>query len=343
MKNQFINPKTFNRMETIVKSKNSSKISKVTEKDQALTSKNNLFFEMIIDGLSKLEKNEWEHYLKQDLDFIPKNACTKKTYTRLNRLTLYINMIINQFQTPFYATFNQISKVGGKLKKGSKSVVIQYFNFDIKHNTTNIRISLSEYNQLSEVQKLNYTVRSFVKYFRVFNVSLIENLQDIDFNNLITEFDEQDEVFTDIQEAEKLIENLQENKGLILKFAKCADAFYSPLSDTVTMPNKDLFKDDIKYYSTLFHELIHWTGNPSRLNRFELGKRESKEKYAFEELIAEIGAMLIYFDFELTEEFTNSLVYLKGWVKHTNSDLKQVETLSEAFSQSKKAVNFIYN
>ncbi|RYE02901.1 MAG: hypothetical protein EOP33_09935 [Rickettsiaceae bacterium] len=61
------------------------------------------------------------------------------------------------------------------------------------------------------------------------------------------------------------------------------------------MPNTAYFKDDQKYYSTLFHEIIHWTGHESRLNRFG-NTAPTSEKYAVEELIAEMGAMLIYFD-----------------------------------------------
>lgn len=298
---------------------------------------------MIIDGISNLDQTEWEHYLKSDLDFTPKNAFTKRPYTRFNRLSLFLDMIINQFEHPFYATFNQISKAGGKLKKGSKSAIIQYFNFDVKHNITKKRITLFEYNKLSEAEQKNYTVKSFLKYFRVFNISWIENINEVDFSNLnLEESEEQDEVFTDIENAEILIEKLINTKDLKLRFSKSTTAYYSPSLDVVNMPEKQYFKDDVKYYSTLFHELIHWTGNPTRLNRFAIGSSETREKYAFEELVAEMGAMLIYFDFELTEEFKNSLVYLKGWVKQTKKDETQTETLSEAFSESKKAVNFIY-
>jgi hypothetical protein len=55
-----------------------------------------------------------------------------------------------------------------------------------------------------------------------------------------------------------------------------------------------------------------------------------------------MGAMLIYFDYNFKEEFTNSLVYLKGWIKSTDQDKDRIEVLSEAFKLSNKAVNFLY-
>ncbi|OWK96985.1 ArdC-like ssDNA-binding domain-containing protein [Kaistella haifensis] len=51
-------------------------------------------------------------------------------------LTLYIDTLTNGFTSSLYATFNSISKAGGKLKKGSKGVVIEFFSFVYKHRET---------------------------------------------------------------------------------------------------------------------------------------------------------------------------------------------------------------
>lgn len=301
----------------------------------------NPFLEMIIDGMKNLEQEQWEHYLKHQVDFTPKNLFTQKPYMRFNRFILMLDMIRNQFDKAYYATFNQISQAGGRLKKGSKSVVIQYYNVDVKHKVTKVRISLQEYLQLSVAQQEQYDRKAFIKYFRVFNIAHIENLEEVKFDAVI---DDETQDLTDInlsEDAELFINKLKENKGLNLIHKKTNLAFYTPSTDIVTMPNTEYFKDDQKYYSTLFHELIHWTGHESRLKRFDV-KATSREKYAVEELIAEMGAMLIYFDYNFKEEFTNSLVYLKGWVKSTDQDKDRIEVLSEAFKLSNKAVNFLY-
>ena len=64
---------------------------------------------------------------------------------------------------------------------------------------------------------------------------------------------------------------------------------YSPALDRVMMPPIEIFVSPLAYYATLAHELVHWTGHSSRLNR-ELSTRFGGEAYAVEELIAELGA-----------------------------------------------------
>src|SRR5690606_6170318 len=66
-------------------------------------------------------------------------------------------------------------------------------------------------------------------------------------------------------------------------------AFFSPTQDFVQMPPAGAFTEIENYYSTLAHELTHWTGHKSRLDR-EFGKRFGNRAYAFEELVAELGA-----------------------------------------------------
>jgi antirestriction protein ArdC len=305
----------------------------------------NPFLEMIIQGLEDLKQENWEHYLKHQIDFTPKNLFSKLPYHRFNRFTLMLDMMLGGFSSPYYATFNQISQAGGILKKGSKGRVLHYFNYIVKHKITGERISLDTYRMLQESQKENYILSSFLKYFRVFNADFIENINEININ-----IPNNDEELNDLSEvnlsddAEAFISKLQANKGLILNHDKKNTASYSPSKDTVTMPLIEWFKNETKYYSTLFHELIHWTGHESRLNRFKtVMSGTSKEEYAFEELVAEMGAMLVYFDYNFKEEFINSLVYLKGWLKHSATDSKKTENLDNAFKASNKAVTFLYS
>lgn len=313
-----------------------TKAKKFVKKDTT----GNPFLEMIIEGIENLEQEKWEHFLKDNLLADPTNMFTKKEYTRYNRLTLMIHMMLSDLKRPLYATFNQISSAGGKLKKGSKGVVIQYFNFDIKHKEKKIRISLKEYKALSNAEQENYIVRTFLKFFRVFNIEHIENIDEVDFDKTILDETDNLEDINLSDKAEDFITNLKSKKGLKLEHRETRSAYYSPSTDSITLPQTEYFKDEIRYYATLFHELIHWTGHPDRLKRFELSAGKRSE-YAFEELVAEMGSMLMNFDFKFNSEFSNSLVYLKGWLKSTKEDKDRVETLSEAFKLSTKAVNYL--
>ena len=67
---------------------------------------------------------------------------------------------------------------------------------------------------------------------------------------------------------------------------------YNWKEDRIAMPYPRRFRTPQLYHSTLFHEAIHSTGHPSRLNRFELLNWVEREDpfYCREELIAEHGA-----------------------------------------------------
>ena len=85
--------------------------------------------------------------------------------------------------------------------------------------------------------------------------------------------------FLEMENCEIFISNII-TQGLDLRFAVKDVAFYSPSLDYVQLPKKEFFKSTAKYYSTLFHEVIHWTGHPERLNR-EMKGHNDQESYSF--------------------------------------------------------------
>ena len=102
------------------------------------------------------------------------------------------------------------------------------------------------------------------------------------------------------------------------------------------MPKKEQFKTQEGFYSTLFHELSHWTAHKSRLDRPIKNKRGSKV-YAFEELIAEISASFIccHLGFEYS---TQHSAYVKDWLEVLKEDKKAI---FRASSQAQKTTEFI--
>ena len=324
-------------METNVKTPQAKRIVKTSEKSQAQTTKNNndLFFSLIIEQLEKVEEKNWEHFLKENVSFLPANRLSLQPYTRLNQFILSLDMLINQRYNCYYVTFNQIANSNGKLKKGSKSLPIQFFSYDIKHRETNNRIGITEFKQLEKNLQKQYIVKSFLKFYRVFHTDNIKNLSECTFAPI----PEIDTIELD-QTAENFIENLIENKSLRLVHLVQGEAYYIPSKDEIHLPKPDFFKNKASYYATLFHEITHWTGHQSRLNRFEEDFVDGRNKYAFEELVAELGALLFSLEFNYSEQFINSVIYLKSWLKHTKDDKKQ-EVLEEAFTYANKAISFL--
>jgi antirestriction protein ArdC len=101
-------------------------------------------------------------------------------------------------------------------------------------------------------------------------------------------------------------------------------AFYQPATDRIQMPPKESFRGIPQYYGVLFHELIHSTGHPKRLDRLKPGGKDTKA-YAAEELVAELASSFLCaicrIDYYTLD---NSAAYLKGWgsklVKEISSD-----------------------
>src|SRR5690606_36766921 len=153
-------------METNVKTPQAKRIVKTTEKSQAQTTKNNidLVFSLIIEQLEKVEEKHWGHFLKDNVSFLPANRLSLQPYTGLNQFILSLDMLISQRSNCYYATFNQITNSNRKLKKGSKSLPIQYFSYDIKHTETNERIGIAELKKLEKNLQKEYFVKRFIKF-----------------------------------------------------------------------------------------------------------------------------------------------------------------------------------
>lgn len=115
-------------------------------------------------------------------------------------------------------------------------------------------------------------------------------------------------------------------------------ASYSPGFDRITMPAKDRWKDGHGAWSTMAHELTHWTGHKSRIGR-DLTGRFGGEAYAFEELIAELGAAFTLAKLgRSSEPREDHAHYLASWLKVLREDPKH---LWSAAGAAEKAAEFI--
>jgi antirestriction protein ArdC len=126
--------------------------------------------------------------------------------------------------------------------------------------------------------------------------------------------------------------------GAVIRESEHAGAFYSPGFDEITVPARDRWTDSHGTWSTLAHELVHWTGHKSRLDR-DLKPRFDAEEYAFEELIAELGAAFTLAKVgRSTEPRADHAEYLKSWLRALKADPK---LLWKAASAAEKAAEFI--
>lgn len=119
------------------------------------------------------------------------------------------------------------------------------------------------------------------------------------------------------------------------KLEGCDTACYIPSRDRIVMPTPEQFKSLDHYWATAYHELIHWTGHESRLDRGS-GASGSPE-YAFEELVAEMGSAFMCAHLGLKGDLRHP-EYLAHWVKRLRSD-KRAVVRAATFAQ--KAMDFL--
>ena len=188
------------------------------------------------------------------------------------------------------------------------------------------------------------------KTFAFLKVSYVYNLSQIDLKNSTYSpaIETPINKVIDNQEIENFIKSID---GLKLSHTLDGECYYHKITDNIVMSDKKTFKDtpdnnaSNNYYSVLFHELIHWSGAKERLNRFEKNQKRFKDnaqlEYAHEELIAEIGAVLLSQRFNIQKTINNNnLSYLKSWISALKNDNK---FLISALSQSYRASEFLLN
>lgn len=236
------------------------------------------------------------------------NAATKRRYRGMNVLMLWLTEEIKGYDYPVWATFKQWQSMKCQVKKGEKGTPVVFYD---KYKR---QVNGGEDEVAYTIAKTHY----------VFNASQVNGYEP--------------------PKAEPASHNKIMDCEAFLKNSKARieihgeRAYYHPEQDKIVMPDIGLFKTPEHYYSTAFHELTHWTGAGHRLNR-ELKGIGFRSEYAFEELVAELGASFLAAEFgilNVTKEENAS--YLRGWRDAMKKDNK---IIFNAASLATKAVEYL--
>ena len=243
----------------------------------------------------------------------PVNAVTDRKYSGINVTILWTAATSNGFNRDRWLTYNQARNAGGHVRRGEKgTVAILYRDIEVRRKDDSGDLILdSNGNVIKEKIK-------FIKGFTLFNVDQCEGLSEeiVDGSTSSEE--------PPVWESHEEIESLLDSNGVQIRH-DCDQAAYYPKDDVVRMPVKKAFKTDSCYYSTLLHEVVHWTGHQSRLNRPGIAKPldYSKSAYAFEELIAEIGSAFLCAEFGLNCDLRHES-YVISWISELENDPKAI-------------------
>lgn len=258
----------------------------------------------------------------------PFNPANGTVYQGMNSFNFALKSYIRGYRDPRFMTMSQANELGGKVKKGEHC--IWGFNF----KPTLVLVKDEEGNPvLDDKGQKQYKEMIFPKPFMVFNVEQFEGL------NLpkIPEIEQPDHKWTPVERAENL---LKSSKANISNELTCLVPHYSPLSDKITLPLPNQYHDAENYYSTALHELSHWTGHSSRLNR-DFSKDKHTQKYAREELRAEIGSAMVNMMLGIAPKISeNNKAYIKGWIAHLKEEPKEI---LRACGDAEKISDYIMN
>jgi putative DNA primase/helicase len=236
----------------------------------------------------------------------PHNPTTQKRYRGINALYL----MSKDYADPRWLTYKQADGLGAQVRKGEKSTWIQYWKFTderIRKDDNNNPILNNDGKPVKETVKLE---RPRVFYASVFNAEQIDNLPE-----LVIEPPN----WNPIERAEQI---LQASLAAI-EHGEYDRAFYRSATDRIHLPHKHQFETPDRYYATALHELGHWTGHESRLNR-DMAHPFGSEGYAREELRAEIASMLLGHELGIGHDPGQHAAYVASWIKTLEEDPTEI-------------------
>lgn len=238
---------------------------------------------------------------------LPTNFKTGQAYNGMNTLMLWLGNLKHGYTSHYWLGFGQAKQLKGNVKKGEKATRI-------------IACITKKKETKDEGNDMENVITHFFRTEYVFNLDQIEGIK----------IDTENEKIISADGIEELIKNTKLN----LKH-QGERAFYKPSQDYINMPLKSKFEDTEGYYSTLLHELVHWTGHKNRLNRLEINKESDR---AYEELVAEIGASFLCAEFGITPNITNTSSYVASWLKALHNDKNYI---FKAVKSATTAVNYL--
>lgn len=276
-----------------------------TRKHQRGGGKSN-FVDEVVDTLIKRMKEGTSPFQKpwnpDASSPLPMNPTTGNRYKGINSIMLYCQMR----EDPRWMTFKQAKDNDWYVKKGESGTRIQYWK---THENRVVRDEKGKpiLDKEGNKQKIRIKLeRPRVFYATVFNAEQIEGIPSIEKKEI---------TWDPNQEAEKILKN----SGAVIENSNDDRAYYASLQDIIRLPKKEQFDTAGDYYGVALHELGHWTGHESRLDRDILNPFGSQE-YAKEELRAEIASMILGQELNIGRNLDHNVAYIQNWISVLEND-----------------------
>lgn len=243
---------------------------------------------------------------------MPRNAGTSRPYSGINVLILWSTGVALGFSTQRWLTFRQALNLGGNVCKGEKGTTVVYSD----------RFTPDEERRRAEATGDTPGAIPFLKRFTVFNTDQCENLPEA----IAVPPPPVPEGMI-LPQADALIAATNAD------FRIGGDqAFYSPVHDFVQVPRPEAYFEPINWHRTAFHELGHWTGHGSRLDRDQTGGFGSNA-YGREELCAEMAGAFVCASLGIAPSVRHA-DYIGGWLDIIREDDRAIVRAASAASKA---------
>jgi len=258
---------------------------------------------MLEDGVAPWQK-PWEG------SAMPFNPTTERSYRGGNALHLLATGIGREYADPRWMTYKQAAEQGWQVRGGEKGTHIEFW--EVKERSNEKDAGLDQNGDESPARENGQ--RLIHRVYTVFNAKQIDGIPEYQ--------PKQRTPFEAAQAGERILAN----SGARIEHDQRDDAFYNRRSDSIHLPPKDAFKDAPGYYGTALHELAHWTGHPSRLNRPTLSEsyRFGDLNYAKEELRAELASVFMAAELGVPHDPANHAAYVGSWIKALRDDKNEI-------------------
>lgn len=237
------------------------------------------------------------------------NPTTNKPYRGGNIIALMCASLRKGYKDPRWMTYRQAAEKGWHVRKGEKASRIEFFKDELIEDKTT-----------GDKKR-----RAVARHYPVFNAQQIDGVPKL-------ELPKKEE-----WEAIDAGERIMKKSGAVIKYGGDS-AYYHTVLDYIQLPKREDFYNAPMFYSTACHELAHWTGHKSRLNRATCVYDRNSEDYAREELVAELASLFVSGETGLPFDPSHHAAYIKSWMRALRTDKNEI---FRAASSASKATDYL--
>lgn len=247
---------------------------------------------------------------------LPVNAASRRPYQGINVVLLTLEAGEHGYTRDAWMTYRQAQEFGAQVRPRSCGTTVIFY----KQRS----VSMGEPTEDADPESSPRSI-PVLRAFTVFNVDQIDGLP-AELSPTVT---------TPVWDPLDRAEGLLCASGAEIRLGG-PRAYYTPVEDRIQLPERGAFPEASSFYSTAFHELTHWSGHSSRLDR-DLRGRFRDHAYAAEELIAEIGAAFLCASLGVQGELQHAS-YIDNWLQILRGDKRAVFT---AAARAQQATRFL--